>query len=140
MKEKVKHVLCTVLLFSFGFLSGSKCDPDDNPRVKYKGYLVDGDWESMITINDVDSYITITTWDETVELCFDGDFSIEFLGLHRINGDDCQEYHYNPDKDEFTMDYTYNLFIIPINGWYMSEDEVFLSVFSVGSMIVEKVK
>jgi len=140
MKEKVKHTLCSLLLVSLGFLAGNKCDPEENDRVRYEGLLIDGAWADSVTINDEDSKIIITTWDETVRLCYDGDVDIQFFGTQNLYGFDCQDFHYNPNDKDFTLNYTYGLLVIPIEGCIRDNDTIRLSIFSIGTMFVRRTK
>ncbi len=140
MKEKLQHFMCSVLLVSFGFLAGSECDPEGNDQVRYEGLLIEGAWANSVTIQDDESRISLTTWDETIRLCYDGDVDIEFFGTQNLYGFDCQEFHYNPDNKDFTLNYTYGLLIIPIEGCFTSDDTIRLSIFSLGAMFVRRVE
>ena len=138
--KRFQHTLCTVLLFSFGFLAGSECDPEENDRVQYEGLLIEGAWADSITINDDQSSIIVVTWDETIRLCYDGDVDIQFFGTQNLEGYDCQDFHYNPNKRDFTLNYTWGIINIPIEGCFTESDTIRLSIFSLGSMFVRRVE
>jgi len=137
MKEHLFFFLQGILIGFLLMIPSCSCNEEKQiPIVRYKGYLRDADLESNVKILDKESFTSLTTENETLKLCFDGDVDVDFgiLGKQNLWGRECEIFGYDPDSDTFKLSYNYSIMTIGVDGEFVEKDWVWLSVDNMGQI------